>query len=114
MVGPAGSPWREHYALFDTLIGSCGVAWSGRAGTGLPPPESDRSGTERRLQANGTDPDGQAPPPDVERVIADLRRYLEGEPVDFSAIGLDLAGVSAFPRKVYDAARSIVWGKTAS
>src|SRR5688572_8200503 len=115
MGGPAGSPRREHYALFDTPIGPCGVAWSGLGLTRLQLPESDRGGTERRLRASGTDPNAQEPTPEVERAIAEVRRYLGGGGrVDFSSVSLDLAGVGPFHRKVYDAARSVGWGQTAS
>jgi methylated-DNA-[protein]-cysteine S-methyltransferase len=114
MAGPDASPHRGQYALFDTPIGPCGVAWSGHRLTRLQLPESDQTGTERRLGASGADRDALAPPPEVERAIADVRRYLAGEPIDFRAIALDLDGVSPFHRKVYDAARSVGWGETAS
>src|SRR5206468_116699 len=45
---------------------------------------------------------------------AEVRRYLAGERVDFSGVALDLEGTSPFHRKVYDAARSVGWGQTAS
>jgi methylated-DNA-[protein]-cysteine S-methyltransferase len=114
MVGPAETLHRAHYALFDTPIGPCGVAWSECGVTRLQLPESDRDGTERRLRASGTGPNGQGPPPEVERLMAEVRRYLAGERVDFRGVALDLEGVSPFHRKVYDAARSIGWGQTAS
>src|SRR5262245_60548790 len=86
MGEPAVAPCREQHALFDTPIGPCGIAWSERGVTRLQLPESDRSGTERRLGANGASAKSQDPPPEVERVIAAVKRYLGGEPVDFSSV----------------------------
>jgi len=110
----AESPRRERYSLFDTPIGPCGVAWSERGLTRLRLPESDRSATEKRLRASATDPVVEEPPPGIEQVIAEIRRYLLGTRVDFASVSIDLMGVSPFHRKVYDAARSIGWGQTAS
>ena len=100
---------REHYCLFDTAIGLCGVAWSERGLTRLQLPESDRSTTEKRLKARAVRSDD--PPDAIRRVIAETQRYLTGETVDFSAVGVDLAKADAFQRKVYEAARSLGWGK---
>lgn len=100
--------------LFETPIGLWGVAWSEQGLRRLHLPESDRIVMERRLGANARGSDPAEPPPAIARVIASIRRYLEGERVDFSPVALDLAGVSPFHRKVYDAARSVGWGQTAS
>jgi methylated-DNA-[protein]-cysteine S-methyltransferase len=103
---------REHYCLFDTAIGLCGVAWSESGLTRLQLPQSDRGATERRLKARAAKCDN--PPDAVRRVIAEIQRYLMGETVDFSAVGVDLANADAFQRKVYETARSLGWGQTAS
>jgi methylated-DNA-[protein]-cysteine S-methyltransferase len=103
---------RESYCLFDTAIGPCGVAWSERGLTRLQLPESDRSATERRLKARAAR--RADPPAAVREVIAEIQRYLTGEAVDFSAVAIDLAKADAFQRKVYETARLLGWGQTAS
>ena len=51
----AGRPGRvrrhEHYRLFDTAIGPCGIAWSAHGVTRLQLPKSDPVATEKRLRA---------------------------------------------------------------
>ena len=102
MGRPVDPSCQEHYALFETPIGDCGVAWSGQGLTRLQLPESDRGATGRRLGVSEAEP-----PAEVTRAIAEVRRYLGGAEVDFSSVALDLARVSPFHRKVYDAARSV-------
>jgi methylated-DNA-[protein]-cysteine S-methyltransferase len=53
---------REHYGLFDTAIGPCGVAWSGRGLTRLQLPAADRRATERRLKTRAARSDDPPPP----------------------------------------------------
>jgi methylated-DNA-[protein]-cysteine S-methyltransferase len=105
---------HDPYCLFDTAIGICGVAWSERGLMRLQLPEADRRATEKRLRARSARPEAEDPSPATARAIADVRRYLAGNEVDFSSIALDLASVSPFHRKVYEAARSIGWGRVSS
>jgi methylated-DNA-[protein]-cysteine S-methyltransferase len=103
-----------HYCLFDTDLGACGVAWSERGLTRFQLPEADKRATERRLTLRAPDSRAKAPPPPIERAIADVQRYMAGERVDFSAIALDLTGVAPFYVEVYAAARRVGWGETAT
>jgi methylated-DNA-[protein]-cysteine S-methyltransferase len=107
----ARSDFRQRYCVFDTPIGPCGVAWSEHGLTRLQLPASSRSATEKRLTLAARP---EAPPPRVEQVIADIQRYLAGTKVEFSSVALDLPDVAPFHRQVYDAARSVGWGRTAS
>jgi methylated-DNA-[protein]-cysteine S-methyltransferase len=104
----------EHYCLFETAIGACGVAWSDRGVTRLQLPERSRSATERRLRGRGANASAGVPPAAVSAAIRLLERYFAGEQVDLSGVALDLSGVSPFHRKIYDAARALAWGKTAT
>jgi methylated-DNA-[protein]-cysteine S-methyltransferase len=104
----------EHYCLFETAIGACGVAWSDRGVTRLQLPERSRRATERRLRGRGANASAGVPPAAVSAAIRLLERYFAGEQVDLSGVALDLSGVSPFHRKIYDAARALAWGKTAT
>ena len=104
-------PSRERYCLFDTALGPFGIAWSDRGLSRLQLPEAERAATEKRLRAAASP--GKAPPW-AGQVIAGIRRYLAGERVDFASAAIDLAAVGEFRRAVYEAARAVGWGQTAS
>jgi len=105
------APTVEHYTLFETPIGPCGIAWSEVGVTRFQLPEADRGATEHRLlihQLRLSD----TPPATVTHAISEVQRYLNGDQVDFTPIRLDLTGVSPFYRQVYEAARAVGWGQT--
>jgi methylated-DNA-[protein]-cysteine S-methyltransferase len=98
--------------IFDTAIGPCGVAWNARGLTGVQLPEKDRAATERRLAAKSGSAGVAEPPPQVAAVVADIRRYLAGEQVDFFAVAVDLTSLDPFRQRLYEAMRSLPWGHT--
>lgn len=102
------------YCLFETGFGPVGVAWSARGLAYLQLPEADRNATERRLARRAGSSVPSAPPAPVARAIAELERYFSGERVDFAGIALDLTAVAPFYRAIYEAARRIGWGETAT
>src|SRR6266705_1653083 len=67
-------PRQEHYCLFDTAIGTCGVAWSAQGLTRLQLPESDRSATEKRLRATAAGARPETPPPPIVAAITEIQR----------------------------------------
>src|SRR6516162_2439532 len=89
----------EHgFALFDTDIGQCGIAWGARGIIGVQLPDAR-----------------EAPPPaDVRRVIDGIVSLLGGEASDLSAAALDMDGLPEFDRRVYEVARGIAPGATLS
>jgi methylated-DNA-[protein]-cysteine S-methyltransferase len=101
-----------HHHVFDTAIGPCGVAWSARGLVAVQLPEKDRAATERRLAAKAESGGAAAPPPWVATLVADIARYLAGEPVDFAAVAVDLSGLDPFRRRLYETMRSLAWGET--
>jgi methylated-DNA-[protein]-cysteine S-methyltransferase len=116
----APTPSHISYTLIETALGWIGIAWSEKGLICLCLPERDRDATERRLTRSvglrsGFPSDGAAKaislPPFIEKLIGDLRRYAVGEPVDFSDLPIDLAGVDDFRRAIYDAARRLSFGE---
>jgi methylated-DNA-[protein]-cysteine S-methyltransferase len=101
-----------HHRLFDTAFGVCGVAWTARGLKALQLPERDGVTTERRLAAKAGSTAATAPPPWVETLIADIRRFLAGERVEFSAVRVDLDQVEPFRRNIYAALRDVGFGRT--
>jgi len=102
------------FALFDTPIGTCGIAWEGGAVTGVQLPESNDGATRARVQRRFPAANETPPPPAVRRVIDDIRALLRGDHIDLSAVALDMADVPPFHRRVYEAARAIPPGATRS
>jgi methylated-DNA-[protein]-cysteine S-methyltransferase len=103
---------NDHHHLFDTAIGECGVAWNAHGLVGVQLPEKDRGATELRLALKCHSTSAADVPPWVQSVIADIQRHLAGQPVDFSAIAVDLGGVDDFRQKLYAALRGIGFGRT--
>ena len=103
----------ERYCLFDTAFGLCGVAWGEHGLTRVQLPEVDGAATRARLETRGA---VEAEPPQaVAEAIALLRAYFEGAETDFSGLVVDLpADTSDERRRIYDAARALTWGQTAS
>jgi methylated-DNA-[protein]-cysteine S-methyltransferase len=101
---------RHH--LFETPLGVCGVAWSARGLAGVQLPEKDRAATERRLAAKSGSSGPAVPPPAIESLIADIRKYLAGEKIDFSSVAVDLSRLDDFRRKLYSTLRNVGFGHT--
>jgi len=103
------------YALFETSLGVCGVAWSEAGLTWLQLPEEDPDATRARLTARATTAEelaGDAIPGWVRDAIARLRQHLGGRPQDLERIPLDLGRASPFNARVLRAAQRIAPGRT--
>jgi methylated-DNA-[protein]-cysteine S-methyltransferase len=100
------------YHLFDTAIGRCAVAWTGRGIVTVLLPGRDDAALRARLAQRHPDAREAAPPDDVGQAIAGMAALVAGEHRDLSGVVLDLAGVSEFDRRVYAVARTIRPGAT--
>ena len=99
----------NHYHLFDTELGTAGVAWSDDGITRFRLPDPDRAAAERDIKTKGTP---AAPPPAIAAVIAEAQRYFAGAQIDFTAISLDLKNVDPSRRAIYEALRNVGFGET--
>ena len=102
----------QGFALFDTAIGPCGIAWGARGLVGVQLPEEGEGATRARMQRRFPGVPECVPPAGVQAACAAIRALLEGEPRDLAEIALDYEGVSEFHRRVYEIARRIVPGRT--
>lgn len=100
------------FALFDTAIGRCGVAWGDRGLMGVQLPEADDARTRARLLQKAPGAQEIAPPADVQQACDAMAELLSGEARDLSFIALDMDRIPAFNRSVYDIARTIAPGET--
>lgn len=102
----------QGFALFDTPIGTCGIAWGGRGIVGLQLPEADENATRARVERRWRAAKEATPPADVRRAIDKVLALLEDGATDLADIPLDLDTAPEFHRKVYDVARTIPPGRT--
>jgi len=100
--------------LFETDLGAVGIAWSERGIARLQLPEANRAATERRLRGQSPNVAAANPATAIKGVIRDLQRYMAGERIDFSTVALDLSGIGDFRQSIYQAARGVGWGETAT
>jgi methylated-DNA-[protein]-cysteine S-methyltransferase len=103
-----------NFALFDTPLGRCGIAWNGRGIAGLQLPEARDSDTRAKLIGRHDGAAEAAPPPEVQRAIDGIQALLRGQPSDLAAVPLDLSGVPPFHTRVYEAVRAIPPGASLS
>ena len=105
----------EHgFALFDTDIGQCGIAWGARGIIGVQLPEASEARTRARLVRRYPHAREAPPPAEMRRVIDGIVSLLGGQASDLSAAALDMDGVPEFDRRVYELARAIAPGATLS
>jgi methylated-DNA-[protein]-cysteine S-methyltransferase len=102
----------QNFAMFDTAIGKCGIAWNARGVVAVQLPMSSEEKTRTRIHQRYGDIEEAAPPARVQSAIDGMVELLDGKTVDLSNIVLDLDGVPEFHRGVYDIARTIPPGKT--
>jgi methylated-DNA-[protein]-cysteine S-methyltransferase len=100
------------FALFDTAMGRCAIAWNARGIAGVGFPEGSEHATRTRLLRRQPAAREALPPRDVQAVIDDIVALLAGSPRDLRHARLDLTGLSDLQRRVYDMARKIPAGAT--
>jgi len=100
------------YTIFDTAIGRCGIAWNARGIVAAGLPEADDDKLRARLKRRCPDATEQAPPPAVRRAVDGIVALLAGGAADLSDVVLDMDGVPAFNRSIYEITRRIPPGAT--
>jgi methylated-DNA-[protein]-cysteine S-methyltransferase len=103
----------QGYALFETPIGLCGLAWGEQGLVGAQLPEAAPGAAWARLRRRYPDAVEASPPPSsVQRVIERINDLLAGGRDDLADVELDFSVVSPFNRRVYEIARAISPGQT--
>ena len=100
------------FALFDTAIGSCAIAWGERGLLGVQLPEADATRTRARMRRRFPRASETTPPAQVQRTIDGIVALIRGETIDFSAVALDMEQLPPFHRRVYEVVRTIPCGAT--
>lgn len=109
-MGKAPSP---QHLVFETELGFVAIAWSPTGLTHLALPERSRETAERRAArwTAGAAATAEETPAFVSEAVSLIRRYAQGETIDFAALPLDLTGIDPFRRAIYAAALKLGQGE---
>ncbi len=102
------------FSLFETSLGSCGIAWNERGVVLLQLPEKSARLTRERVLDRLPEAIEEGPSRDVKRAIASIAALLEGKGGDLSHVVLDMERVPPFHKRVYELTRTIPAGQTLS
>jgi len=102
----------DHYVVFETVSGFCGLAWNEVGISRFQLPASTAAATERNIPRRVPSAAPGTPTPEIAAIIKAVQRYFTGEAIDFSQVPLDLRGQEAFFAQIYGALRNISWGQT--
>jgi methylated-DNA-[protein]-cysteine S-methyltransferase len=102
----------HHYLIFETTSGFCGIAWNSVGITRFQLPARSAEATERHLLRRVPGAEPGTPPPEVAAAVAAVKRYFEGEKVDFSDVSLDIGEQHGLFKQIYAAVRGVGWGQT--
>jgi methylated-DNA-[protein]-cysteine S-methyltransferase len=102
------------YALFDTALGCCGVAWGVHGLRALQLPEADLAMARQRLLRHAPAAVEDAPSGLARQAIDGVTALLSGARVDLTPLPLDLRGISELHVRIYELVRRIPCGSTLS
>ncbi len=100
------------YAVFETAIGRCGIAWSDAGIVGVQLPEAREIETRARLFRRFPDARELPPPENVQDGIDCIAALLRGGAADGGDVVLDMTGHPYFNQRVYEPVRTIPRGET--
>src|SRR5262249_43726238 len=102
----------QHYHVFETAGGFCGIAWSELGITRFQLPTRSAEATERLMRRRAPGAEPGTPTPEGAAAGTAATRYFAGEETDFTGFTLDLGEQDEFFRRIYEAARQVGWGRT--
>jgi methylated-DNA-[protein]-cysteine S-methyltransferase len=103
------------FAVFETAIGACGIAWGERGVIGSWLPDAGPDALVRRIARRLPGARRSSPssaPPEIAAAIAEIVDLFGGRRCDLRDVRLDMSGVPEFDARVYDAARTVPPGST--
>ncbi|MGE0641156.1 MAG: methylated-DNA--[protein]-cysteine S-methyltransferase [Thermoanaerobaculia bacterium] len=112
---PDSDPAAPGWALFDTAIGRCGIAWSERGVTAVQLPEASDAETRGRVIRRTPRAREISPPTTVLEAIGGIVALLRGDrgpASELAYVALDFDRVPEFERSVYSVTRTVPPGET--
>jgi len=108
----SAAPPTALFALFDTAVGVCAVAWGDAGICGVQLPEVDAAQTRVRMRQRFPEAVEADPGEETQWVIRGICAMLRGEAHALDALVFDMRGVPVFYQRVYAVARAIPPGQT--
>jgi methylated-DNA-[protein]-cysteine S-methyltransferase len=100
------------YALFDTALGRCALAWRARGLVRVLLPDVDDAALRRSVTTRHAEAQEAPPPQDVAAAVVAIQALMRGQESDLAAIVLDFEGLADLDRRVYEIARRVPPGAT--
>lgn len=101
------------FAIFDSSLGACGIAWGPGGVTGVQLPEESADEVRRQVIKSQPGAAEAEPPEEIRAAVARIQALLAGESRDdLSDIALDMSRLSEFLQRTYAITRSITPGHT--
>lgn len=105
---------NSFHTVFETVAGFAAIGWNATGISSFRLPAATAREAEWALLRRLPNAQAVSPPPPVQAVIDDARRYFAGERVDFVRVSVDLGAQQPFFDRVYAAVRALGWGETAT
>lgn len=102
----------KKYALFETMLGTCGILWNGEWIQRVQLPEVSKGKTVRKLLGAASAIGTSRPPRRVRVVMQKIAAHLGGKPQNFNRIPLVLKHLPTFHQRVLQGARTLRTGET--
>ena len=100
------------FALFETALGRCAIAWGRHGILGVQLPEAHDDQTRARMRRRFVGAHEAPPGPEVQQAIDGIVALLAGQASDLSGVALDMECEPAFDRRVFAIVRGIAPGAT--
>jgi methylated-DNA-[protein]-cysteine S-methyltransferase len=101
----------QHFHMFDTAIGACGIVWRGERIVGFNLPEATDKASRARLHRRFPEAVETAPTAGVQRVVDAVVALMRGEKIDLRFVDCDLDAMPDFNRRVYEIIRAVPPGE---
>jgi methylated-DNA-[protein]-cysteine S-methyltransferase len=100
------------YSVFDTALGRCGIAWGEGGIVGVQLAGMREIETRGQLLRRFADARETKPTHDIELAIDAIVTLLRGQACELPDVELDMRGVPAFNRRLYEILRGVPRGET--
>ncbi|MBF0546012.1 MAG: methylated-DNA--[protein]-cysteine S-methyltransferase [Candidatus Riflebacteria bacterium] len=103
---------KSGFFLFETTIGTCGIAWNEKGINYFGFPEKSVTELSEKIRKCSQTEETKKPPAFIKGIIDRIHKHLDGKFDDFLDLEIDLEGYSDFYKEIYNNLRKVLPGKT--